>query len=97
MFSTASERTVRFRSPRKSIFSKPSVSQVGYSNWVMICPSEGRRIIGMMSVRVWLDMMTAQACTPQPRVRPSTPLAISTTFWTSGSSSCMRRNSVASA
>src|SRR5699024_1058599 len=97
MFATASESTVRLRSPRKSIFSRPRVSRVGYSNWVMIWPSEGRRIIGTMSTRGWLDMITAQACTPQPRVRPSTPLAISTTFCTSGSSSWMRRNSPASA
>ena len=70
---------------------------MGYSNWVMIWPSEGRRIIGTMSTSGSLDMMTAQACTPQPRVRPSTPFAISTTFCTSGSSSWMRRNSPASA
>ena len=40
--------------------------------------------MGMMSVRVAEDMMTAQAWTPHWRVMPSSPLARSTIFWASG-------------
>ena len=52
--------------------------------------------MGMMSVNVAEDMMTAQAWTPHWRVMPSSPLASSTIFWASGSSAWSLRNSSAS-
>jgi hypothetical protein len=46
---------------------------------------------GIRSVSFVLERMTAAACTPVPWVRPSTPLAVSATFLTSGSFSYSAR------
>ncbi len=51
---------------------------------------------GIRSVSLVLERITAAACTPVPRVRPSTPLAVSMTFLTSGSFSYICRISPAS-
>jgi hypothetical protein len=45
----------------------------------MIAPSCSRFMIGMTSISGSLDMMTPAACTPHCRLRPSSPLAVSTT------------------
>ena len=73
MFSTASLRTVRFRRPRKSIFSEPMYSQSGPLNPVIRAPSSGRRWIGITSTSGSDDKITPAACTPVPRIRPSMP------------------------
>ena len=96
-FSTASEMTVRFRRPRKSIFSEPMYSQLGPSNPVIRAPSSARRWIGITSTSGSEDKITPAACTPVPRIRPSMPLAVSMTFLTSGSSAYIERSSPASA
>ena len=96
MFSTASLMTVRFRRPRKSIFSEPMYSQSGPLNPVIRAPSSGRRWIGMTSTSGSDDRMTPAACTPVPRIRPSMPRPVSMTFLTSGSSSYSLRSSTAS-
>ena len=59
----------------------------------MIAPSCGRIMVGMMSSRGSEDMITPAACTPHCRLRPSRPLAVSTTFLTSGSELNSARNS----
>ena len=47
----------------------------------------GRLSIGMTSISGSLDMITPAACTPHCRLRPSMPIAVSTTVLTSGSAS----------
>ena len=97
MFSSASSRIVRLRRPRKSILISPSDSEAGWSNCVMMAPSCGRFMIGMMSSSGSLDMMTPAACTPHWRLRFSRPRAVSSTRWASGSAATTCRNSSASA
>jgi hypothetical protein len=53
----------------------------------MMTPAESRRMIGMSSTRGRADMMTAAACTPVRRIRPSSPFARSVLGLTSTSSS----------
>jgi hypothetical protein len=89
--------TVRLRNPRKSILSKPSVSQAPMSNCVIIAPSESLRWIGIMSIKGSLDMITPAACTPHCRLRPSNPRAVSMISLTWESASYSARTSVASA
>ena len=50
-------------------------------------------MIGMMSIRGSLDMITPAACTPHCRFRPSRSFAVSTTVLTSASDSYSARNS----
>ena len=59
----------------------------------MIAPSESRLITGMTSCSGALDMITPAAWTPHCRLRPSIPIAVSTTVFTSGSASYNVRNS----
>ncbi len=96
MFFRVSSIVVRFDRPRKSIFRIPSSSHSGYSNWVIVAPSEGRFMIGMTSMRGAEDMSTAQACTPHWRVSPSNPLASSKARPASASSARRLRKSPAS-
>ncbi len=62
----------------------------------MVTPSVCRTQIGAWSTIGSLDMITPAACTPICRTRPSTPLAVSMTFFTSGSFSYIARISPAS-
>ena len=72
------------------------VSQAPMSHWVMIAPSCSRFWIGSTSISGSRDRITPAACTPHCRLSPSRPLAVSTTFCTSGSVSYSARNSTAS-
>ena len=87
MLFSASSMIVRLRRPRKSIFSRPRVSQTPMSNCVMMAPSASRRWIGMTSISGCLDMITPAACTPHCRLRPSRSWAVSTISLTCGSDS----------
>ena len=96
MLSKVSSSTVRFRSPKKSIFSRPSDSHAPISNWVIIAPSWSLRQTGKTLINSSLHKITPAACTPGWRFRPSMPRAVSTTARTSASSSYKSRNSPAS-
>ena len=72
-------------------------SQSGPLNPVIRAPSSARRCTGITSTSGSDDKITPAACTPVPRIRPSIPRAVSTTFLTSASSSYSPRNWVASA
>ena len=98
---TVSVMTSRLRRPRKSIFSRPSSSTPCISYWVTTGafsgspPASGLRCTGRYVVSGSLVMTTAAAWMPSLRLRPSRPLATSTTRLTSGSAWYMARSSVA--
>ena len=58
-----------------------------------MAPSAGRLSSGITSTSGSLDMITPAAWTPHWRLRPSIPIAVSTTRFTSLSSSYSDRNS----
>ena len=83
---TASVMTVSVFSPRKSIFSMPSRSAAPSRTGVTIEPSLAR-VSGMYSERSRSLMTTPAACTPVPRVSPSSFDAYSHSCAVAGSSS----------
>ena len=101
MRSSAVSITERFRSPRKSIFSRPSSSTSCIAYWVTIgaeagsAPGSGLRWIGMYSVSGSFEITTAAAWMPSWRRRPSRPRATSITRFASGSASYISRRLVA--
>ena len=81
---TASVMTVSVFSPRKSIFSMPRSVSGPIAYWVTIEPSLAR-VSGMYSDRSRSLMTTPAACTPTPRVRPSSVVAYSHSCAVAGS------------
>ena len=79
--------TVRLRRPRKSILSRPRVSQAPMSNWVMIAPSCSRRLDrDDVEQRLAGQDHAGRVHAPLPLEALEAP-AVSTTFCTSGSAS----------
>ena len=76
--STASLRMVRFRRPRKSIFSRPSSSRVVMIYWVTGTPSLVAR--GTYSYTGLLVMTTPAAWVEAFRGIPSRAMAVSMSF-----------------
>ena len=99
IIATVSVMTSRLRRPRKSIFSRPSASTPPISYWVTsgassgFWPDSGLRCTGRYVVSGSLVITTAAAWMPSERLRPSSPLATSTTFLTSASVSYIARSS----
>ena len=87
---TASSSTVRFRSPRKSIFRRPSSSRVVMTYWHTTASSFFAR--GTYSYTGRLVMTTPAAWVEAWRGIPSRALAVSMSFFTCSSVSyCSRR------
>ena len=80
---TASSSTVRFRSPRKSIFSRPSSSRVTMVYWHTMDSSFRAR--GTYSYTGRLVMTTPAAWVEAWRGIPSRARAVSMSLWTLGS------------
>ena len=81
---TASSSTVRFRRPRKSIFSRPSSSSVVMTYWHTTASSF--RASGTYSYTGRLVMTTPAAWVEAWRGMPSSAMAVSMSFFTRGSS-----------
>ena len=85
----ASSRTVRFRRPRKSIFSRPSSSRVVIWYWVTTDSSLVAR--GTYSQTGFSVMTTPAACVEAWRGMPSSAIAVSSRRLTAGSCPAMSR------
>ncbi len=94
---SSSDRSIvdRFRSPRKSIFSRPSSSMACISNWVTISAPSPFCWMGTISVIGAGEMTTAAAWMESWRRSPSSPRAVSITRRESGSPACSSRSPAA--